>query len=324
MAGRSINVACANFTPIWGDTTATLAKMLRVIDEAGAQSADLIVFPEGALEGCGSCEMCRAANGPCAFHLEIAEEIPGPATDAVSERAAKYGCVIVFGLAEQDRLLPTTLYNAAAVVGPNGPLGSYRKVHLGSVPWVTEGITFTPGDALPVFDTPFGPMGVQICYDFWFNPELTRILALKGAQLIAVPVGSFAAPGRPDSMRATALSRAQENLVYVAIANSVGGPGHTAQHAGDYSGDALTNAPRPADYAGHSMVAGPSFPRFGQLIAEGGEVEELVSSTLSMDRLRRFDSVFDWRDWRRDRLASASRLVAREFAALAPEALPGD
>jgi hypothetical protein len=72
------------------------------------------------------------------------------------------------------------------------------------------------------------------------------------------------------------------------------------------------------------MVAGPSFPRFGQLMAEGGEVEELVSSTLSMDRLRRFDSVFDWRDWRRDRLASASRLVAREFAALAPEALPGD
>lgn len=306
--------ASVNFTPVYGDTAATLDKMVENIAEAARQGADLIVFPEGALRGCGSCEDCRDAGGPCEQHLATAETVPGPSTEVLARLAREHDLYLVVGMPEKDGDDPTTLYNAAAVIGPDGVMGSYRKVHLGSLPWVTEGITYTPGTELPVFETRFGPMGVQICYDFWFNSELTRILALKGARTIAVPVGSFAAPDRDASMRATALSRAQENLVYTVVSNSVGGPGVRTT---GYSGRALTEELRPDMYVGHSMITGPSFPRFGHLYAEASSTEEVVLATLSNPRLDRFETVFDYRTWRRTNLASASELVAREFAALA-------
>jgi predicted amidohydrolase len=309
-----VTVACVNFTPIWGDKAATLVKMQANIVEAASQGADFVVFPEGALQGPGSCSECAAAGGPCERHLAAAETVPGPTTEAIAALARAHDVYVVFGMPERDPDDPNTLYNAAAVVGPEGVLGTYRKVHLGSLPWVTEGITFKPGTSLPLFDTRFGPVGVQICYDLWFNPELTRLLALKGARLILNPVGSFTAPGRPDSMRATALSRAQENLVYIAVANVVGGPG---RHSTGYSGDELTGSFRPDVYAGHSMITGPAFPRFGQVYTEAGTLEEIVSATLSLDRLARFETVFDYRSWRAGHLMSASKLVADEFAKLA-------
>lgn len=309
-----ITVASVNFTPVWGDTAATLAKMTANIREAASQGADLVVFPEGALRGCGSCEECRQVGGPCAYHLAGAETVPGPSTEAILALAQEHDLYVVFGMPERDAEIPDRLYNAAAVVGPEGILGTYRKVHLGTLPWVTEGLTYTPGTTLPVFPTRFGPLGVQICYDFWFNPELTRLLALKGARVMAVPVGSFAAPDRDASMRSSALSRAQENLVYVVVSNSVGGPGRLDS---GYSGNALTESLRPDHYVGHSMITGPAFPRFGHLFAEAGSTEEVIMATLSLQRLARFETVFDYRSWRADRLQSASRLIAEEFQALA-------
>lgn len=218
-----VTIASVNFSPVFGDAKATLEKMTANVVEAAAQGADLVVFPELALLGAGSCPECAALEAACETHQHLAETVPGPSTRALAELAREHDLYIVFGLHERDAEDPTMLYNAAAVVGPDGVLGSYRKVHLGEPPWVTEGLTFTPGTSLPLFQTRFGPIGVQICYDFWFNPELTRLLALKGARLIVCPVGSFAAPGRDESMRTSALSRAQENLVHVVVSNSVGG-----------------------------------------------------------------------------------------------------
>lgn len=315
-APSHVTLAAVNFTTVWGDKRATLDKMKACVVEAAAQGADIVVFPEGALQGCGSCDDCREAGGPCARHLDLAEPVPGPSSLELLELARQHDLYVVYGLCEQDQDEPGTLYNAAAVVGPEGVLGTYRKVNLGTLPWVTEGVTYQPGTSLPLFPTRFGPIGVQICYDLWFNAELTRILALRGARLLICPVGSFAAPGRPESMRSTALSRAQENLIYVAVSNNIGGPDREAA----YSGAALTRSMRPRDYVGHSMITGPAFPRFGHLYAEAGEAEEIVLATVSLERLARFEEVFDYRAWRRDRLASASRLVAAEFAALAEEA----
>src|SRR5690606_1158421 len=157
---------------------ATLEKLVATIREGAQQGVDLLVFPETALVGAEACAGCLDANGPCDVHLRLAETVPGPATDTRARLAAAHDLYVVFGMAERDRERPTTLYNAAAVVGPEGVLGTYRKVHLGSAPWVTEGATFTPGSSLPVWQTRFGPIGVLICYDFWLNPELSRILAL--------------------------------------------------------------------------------------------------------------------------------------------------
>ena len=134
--------------------------------------------------------------------------------------------------------------------------------------------------------------------------------------MIVCPVGSFAGPGREDSMRATALSRAQENLIHVVVSNSVGGPG---TRAAGYSGAALTEGLRPDDYVGHSMIAGPAFPRFGRLVAEAGSLEEITVATLNLQQQDRFQKVFDYRRWRKGRLSSASKLIADEFAALADE-----
>jgi len=314
-----VSVAAVNFAPVYGNAKATVEKMAANVEEAAAQGADLVVFPEGALVGCHSCAECRELGFACDACIATSETVPGPASDALARLARDRNLYVVFGLPERDAANPRRLYNAAAIVGPEGALGTYRKVHLGEPPWVTEGITFAPGTALPLFPTRFGPIGIQICYDFWFNPELTRILALKGARLIVVPVGSFDAPGRPDGMRATALARAQENLIHVVVSNSVGGPGAAGE---GYSGRALTEAPRPNRYAGHSMIAGPAFPRFGVVMAEAGASEEMILSTINLKQQARFEAIFDYRRWRRGRLASASRLVADEFAALAEAADP--
>jgi predicted amidohydrolase len=308
---RNITVGCVNFAPVWGDKKATLAKIEANVHEAAAQGVDLLIFPEESLTGASSCQACRVEGQACDDHLALAETVPGPATEQVAGLAKELGVYVVFGLPERDPDDHDLLYNAAAVIGPEGILGTYRKIHLGSVPWVTEGITFRPGDRLPVFPTRFGPIGVQICYDFWFNPELCRILALKGARLLVNCCASFAGPAKRDYLVQTTSVRAQENLVYAASANLVGGPGRE-----DYSAEHL-DGPLPDAFAGHSVIAGPAFPRFSQVYAEAGDREELVSATLSFEKLHRWQSVFPMREWRATRQMGASRLIADEFARLA-------
>jgi len=312
---RTVTVGCVNFNPVWGDKKATLAKMEANIAEAAAQGMDLVTFPEEALTGASSCQACRAERQACDEHRSMAETVPGPASEQVAALAKQLDIYVVFGLPERDRQRAEILYNAVAVVGPEGILGTYRKIHLGAEPWLTEGIVFTPGDRLPVFPTRFGPIGVQICYDFWFNPELTRILTLKGARLIVNCCGTYAGPEKRDYLVHTTAVRAQENLVYAASANLVGGPDRE-----DYSADRLDDF-MPAYYAGHSVIAGPAFPRFNHIYAEAGAKEELISATLSFDKLHRWQSVFPMRDWRAGRQAHASRLIANEFTLLADQAV---
>jgi predicted amidohydrolase len=77
-----VTVGCVNFSPVWGDKKRTLAKIEANVVEAAAQGIDLLVFPEGALTGSSGCDDCRAEQGPCETHLELAEPVPGPATTA--------------------------------------------------------------------------------------------------------------------------------------------------------------------------------------------------------------------------------------------------
>ena len=308
---KVVTVGCANFTPVWGDKKRTLAKIEANIVEAASQGIDILAFPEESLTGTSGCDACRAEQHACDVHVEEGEPVPGPSTEHVAELAREHDIYVAFGLQECDAQDPHVRYNSVAFVGPEGIIGTYRKIHLGTLPWVVEDIVFKPGTSLPVFPTRFGPIGIQICYDFWFNPELSRILALKGARLILNCCGTFAGPGKRDYMVATTTVRAQENLVYAATANLVGGPG-----THDYSPEHLDEIRAP-DYLGHSLIAGPAFPRFSQVYAEGGDGEEIVSATLSFERLHRWQSIFPMRDWRLGRQLDATRLVAEEFAALA-------
>lgn len=308
---KTVTLAAANFTAVTGDPAATLKKMEANIREAASQGVNIIAFPEEALTGIADCSVCNEGADHCDDHHALAETVPGPSTEHVLALCKELDIYVAFGLIERDPVDPEVLYNAAAFVGPEGIQGTYRKLHLGSLPWVAEGVTFAPGNALPVFETRFGPVGVLICYDFWFNPELSRILALKGARVILNCCATFAGPGKRDYMIQTTSVRAQENQCYVASANHVGGP----DAGGSYAGDEL-DAPRTANFLGHSTIAGPSFPRFSQVYAEAGDVEELVTATLSFEKLHRWQSVFPWREWRANHQSDVSQLVADEFQKL--------
>ena len=309
---KVVTVGAANFTPIPGDKAANLAKIEANLREAASQGVDIMAFPEEALVGCGGCDPCQSGAEHCDYHHGLAETVPGPSTERVAELARELDLYAVFGLAERDPHDARVLYNAAAVVGPDGIQGTYRKLHLGSLPWVTEGVTFQPGNALPVFETRFGPIGVIICYDFWFNPELTRLLALKGARLILNCCATFAGPGKRDYMVQTTATRAQENLCYAVSANQVGGP----DSASSYAAGRLEEARTP-HFLGHSTIAGPSFPRFSHIYAEAGDNEELVTATLSFEKLHRWETIFPWRDWRATHQSPTSELIASEFQKLA-------
>ena len=305
-------IGVVNFTSVPGDVAATLAKIEANIHEAGAQGVDIVVFPEEALTGLGGCDACRHEDDHCDYHHGVAETVPGPSTERIAELCAEHDLYVAVGLVERDPNDAEILYNAAAFVGPDGIQGTYRKLHLGSLPWVTEGVTFRPGTELPVFETRFGPVGLQICYDFWFNPELTRLLALKGARIILNSCGTFAGPGKRDYMIQTTATRAQENLCYVASSNHVGG-----ERSSDSYSAGKVDEGRAADMLGHSTIAGPAFPRFSQVLAEAGDTEEMVTATVSFEKLHRWEPIFPWRDWRATHQSGVSQLIADEFAALA-------
>src|SRR5579871_1150234 len=292
-----VTVAAVNFASVRGHKPATLEKIEGFVREAARQGADLVVFPELALNDCDPCVACLERDGPCDVHVASAEEVPGPSTEYLASVAAELGVHVVLGLAERDPENSGRLYNASALITPTGIAGTYRKLHLGlsrsKTHPTTEGATFVAGDALPVWETSLGPIGILICYDFWFNPELARILCLKGARLLVNTTASAAGPGKADYVAQTTVVRAQENLVYAVSANRV-----------DHG-------------VGHSTIAGPAFPAFNHVFARGGTDEGLVVATVNFAQLQRWHDVFPWREWRRGRQAAVSKLVAEEFSALA-------
>ncbi|MFC1994397.1 carbon-nitrogen hydrolase family protein, partial [Chloroflexota bacterium] len=129
---KVVTVACVNFSPVAGNTEATLEKMKANIKEAAAQGCNIIAFPEEALQGAGFCTVCASEQGPCQKHQGVAETVPGPSTQEIARLAKKHDVYVVLGMQEQDKENPKILYNAVAVVAPEGILGTYRKVHLGT------------------------------------------------------------------------------------------------------------------------------------------------------------------------------------------------
>lgn len=296
-----VTVGAVNFEAIARDKEATLAKICDFVRAAARVGCDLVVFPELALNTCLECPDCARERRPCAWHLEQAELVPGPSTETVAELARELDIHVIFGLEERDPDDAGTIYNAAALVAPDGVVGTYRKIHLG-IPLETN--RFTPGDHVPVFETRLGPIGISICYDFYNNPELSRILALKGARILVNPTGSTDLPGKGPIITYTTLVRAQENLVYAVSAN----------HVGDADEDGAVR------WAGNSAIGGPDFPGFGKVLAEAGKDEQLIVATLNFDQLAAWYDWLPWREWRSGPQRPASDLIAREFTQIAEKA----
>jgi N-carbamoylputrescine amidase len=288
----SITIGAVNFEAVARDKAASLAKVVDRITEAGALGCDLVVFPELAINTWSECGGCAAGHRPCEWHLEQAEPADGPAQETVLAAAASAGVHVVYGFEELDADDPTVVHNSANLVAPGGLVGTYRKLHLG-IPLETD--RFTPGDALPVFDTELGPIGISICYDFYNGPELSRVLALKGARVLVNPTGRSDLPRAREHLEQTTLVRAHENLVAAVSANRVG-----SSHG-------------PA-WAGGSVIASTRFPGFPETLARAGVDEELVVATIDFAEIGRWHDWLPWREWRTGPQAPISRLVAAELA----------
>jgi len=169
--------------------------------------AKLAIFPECAVSGYCFDTLEEA--------LEVAEPVPGPATAALVAIASRLNLQLVVGMLERAG---EQLYNVAALVGPSGLIGTYRKIHL---PFLgVDRYTAHGRDGFQVYDTSLARIGVNICYDCSF-PESARVMMLAGADLIALPTNWPESGGCavPDFVVPT---RALENNVYYAAVNRVG------------------------------------------------------------------------------------------------------
>jgi N-carbamoylputrescine amidase len=211
-AESPLTVACIQMEPKIGEKKANVAHSLDKIAEAADKGARLIILPE----------LCNSGYVFASRHEAFtqAEPLPdGPTCEAWLEAARRYGAVIVAGICERAG---DALYNSAAIVGPDGFIGTYRKVHL----WGAENLFFEPGDlGVPVWKTQFGRMAVAICYDGWF-PETYRLAALQGADILCVPTNWVPMPEQPANTlvmaNILAMGGAHSNSMYVAAADRVG------------------------------------------------------------------------------------------------------
>lgn len=191
-------IAVVQTNPEFGNVAANVERATELI---ASMEADLYVLPELCNTGYNFANRREADT--------LAEPPDGPTFRAMTDIAAKMKARIVYGFAEKS----DALYNSAALVGPTGIIGLYRKVHLYS----RETLFFTPGNlGFPVFDLPFGRLGIMICFD-WYYPESARTLALKGTQIIAHP-SNLVMPHCPDAM----IVRCLENHLFSATADRVG------------------------------------------------------------------------------------------------------
>jgi len=288
-------LAGVNWAGKWGDKEANLEKMKETCKQASMLGVNMIAFPEMSLTGyeCGA--EAREAEKPCSMHSEAAELIPGPATEEMAGLAKELDMYIIFGMPEIDPYDTNIRYISAAVIGPEGVLGSYRKMHLATPPVWTEYYCFKPGNTLPIFETRYGPIGVQICADFWMYPELTRLLMLKGARIIFNPAGSAMSPAKTEMIKAQTTARAQETQCYIISCNHVG-------------------KERTLSYYGHSVISGPGFPKFYKPLATSESIEEIVWATVSFDTLHHAKRIF------RVKEAGNWKLISDEYSKLAESA----
>jgi N-carbamoylputrescine amidase len=239
------------------DPHANLAKAEAQIREAAARGAQIICLQELFR----SQYFCREERHEL---FDLAESIPGPTTEALGRLARELKVVVIASLFE--RRASGVYHNTAAVIGADGEIqGLYRKMHIPDDPLYFEKFYFTPGDlGFKSFETPFGRIGVLVCWDQWY-PEGARVTSLMGADILFYPTAIGWHPSEKeqygaaqlDAWRTIQRSHAIANGVYVAAVNRVGYEGTKEQGL---------------EFWGSSFVADP----FGQVIAQASQDKEEV------------------------------------------------
>lgn len=207
---KMVKLAAVQMEPQLMEVERNLAKIREMAKIAASARAELIVFPECSLTGYMFSTREEAT--------QLGECVPGNATEEVSSVCKSNNVYVVFGLIEKEGAM---LFNTAALIGPQGLVGKYRKNHLPCL-----GVDrFLDAGNLPfkVFKTPLANIGIEICYDIMF-PEVSRILALQGADILTLITNYSPLPwGRGDRISEYIIpARALENRVHVVAADRIG------------------------------------------------------------------------------------------------------
>ena len=208
------------------------------VREAAKQGAQVICLPE-LFQTQYFCQR----EDPALF--DLAEPIPGPATERLSAVARELKIALIASLFEKRA--PGVYHNTAAILNSDGALcGKYRKMHIPDDPLYYEKYYFTPGDlGFQAFDTAPGRIGTLVCWDQWY-PEGARLTALQGANVLFYPTAIGWHPAEKaefgvaqhDAWRTIQRAHAIANGVYVGVVNRVG------KEHGDIRGQAGASAHR--------------------------------------------------------------------------------
>lgn len=263
-----------NFEPVMHDNKACAAKIRATMETAARDGVKLVVFPEMALQGFEKCQACADRGHACDKHLATGELAEGALMRELADTARRHDLYAVIGFGERDPSRPF-LYNAAALVGPEGLVGVNRKMGVGhGMRQAHSQSMFTSGDKITVFPTRYGPIGVGICYDIWMNGDVARLMTLQGARIIVVPTATVGTTKGGD-LEKMAFARARENNVFVINANLVRGgfDGHIEGEPKFYS---------------HSYIAGPNWPSMAQILASTDDAFGPVTGEIDLAQYERF------------------------------------
>jgi len=245
---RKVKVGTVFLRPRNSTAEKNLKLWCEQIDAAGKLGLDIVCLGEAIL-----------AVGTPATLKDRARPIPGPVSEVLSEAAKRNKIWVVAGLTELDSEI---VYNTAVLLNRKGEIaGKYRKVHLPREEW-KKGIR--PGNEYPVFETEFGKIAIQICYD-WFFPEAAEMFALKGAEIIFAPTWGNTLPDKDGKVdgESTFRVRARDNGVYMV----------------------------PSVYDGNSLVIDP----MGRILALNEGKEGVFWAEIDLNKRELLDWVGNWR-----------------------------
>jgi predicted amidohydrolase len=251
----TLRVACVQLTSR-ADKAANLEKTEPLVAKAAATGADIVVLPE----------KWNAIGNPEQLHAAAETLEGGESVRAMAGWAKAHGITLVGGSITEQREGREKLSNTSVVFDPEGSIvGLYRKIHLFDVE--VGGLVYResdaeePGDEPVVVEAEGWPVGLTVCYDVRF-PELYRILALEGAELVTVPAHFTLYTGK-DHWELLLRARAVENQYYVAAAAQIG-----------------ETLPGRLSY-GRSLIADP----WGVVLAVAPDEETVISAELDRRRL---------------------------------------
>jgi len=262
MSEVTLAAVCMNVVQ---DKAVNLEKYVHYIEEAASLGTRLLVFPEVSLQGYlkkrgvpSEPEVIELTR----YYRQTAETVPGPSTELIGKYAARHNMYIQIGMAESTRA-GQVFYNSAVLVGPQGVVGVFRKLHdRGEWP------VFCSGDGFPVMETAIGKLGALVCYDMCF-PETVRTYAVRGAVIASMstawplkdpnasdPESDYYAYVYDTLTRAHAIT----NQVFFISSNQVGPTGRF-------------------NYYGHARIISPT----GKVLADSGREQKLITATVDIE-----------------------------------------